>query len=84
MAGMYGLGAFLGPLFSNWVYKLKPSMSYRGISFAFCLPLLLIGLFILCIPFAIKRPVSKDKSQKSNITVLSCLKSPLVCTCHSC
>ena len=78
MAGMYGLGAFLGPLFSNWVYKLKPSMSYRGISFAICLPLLLIGLFILCIPFAIKRPVSKDKSQKSNITVLSCLKSPLV------
>ena len=81
MAGMYGLGAFLGPLYSSWIHQLKPAMSYRGISFAICLPLLLIGLFILCIPFAIKRPVSKDASQKSPITVLSCLKSPLVWYC---
>ena len=75
MTAMYGLGAFIGPLFAEWVYRKYTSMSYRGVYIAICIPLLVMGIYTLCVPFAIKKPA---KSEQSKATVLSYLFSPTI------
>ena len=78
MSGMYGLGGFLGPLISSWIYHWKPEYSYRGVSLFICIPLAIIGLYVSCVPFAIRRPPRKANNP---ITVWSCLCSPFLWYC---
>lgn len=108
MSGIYGFGSCVGPEFAQKIYDMYPQYSYRGISLAFCVPLVLVGLFVMCSPFAIKRPIKlnsecvKDAEEgmkpevtgsndisndinrnqkKKEITVMSCLTSPLLWFC---
>ena len=78
MSGMYGLGAFLGPLLSGWIHHWKPEYSYHAVTLLMCIPIALIGLYVLCVPFAIRRPQTKPNS---SINVWSCLRSPLIWYC---
>ena len=48
-------------------------MSYRGVYIAICIPLIIMGVYTLCVPFAIKKPA---KSEHNKATVLSYLLSP--------
>ena len=58
----YGLGAVIGPLFAHYIEELFPQYSFRGITLAMCVPLALLALIILCIPFAVKRPISEEQA----------------------
>lgn len=80
MTAMYGLGAFLGPLFADWVYAKYTSMSYRGVYIAICIPLAVMGIYTWVTPYAIKKPIKNEQEtdSKETITVMSCLRSPLI------
>ena len=104
MAGVYGFGSFIGPGFAQKIYDLYPTYSYGGIFLAFCIPLVVVGLIVVCSPFAVKKPMkvesmkvepakdvedgeqvettkTKTKTKDTNVTVLSCIFSPLLWFC---
>ena len=75
----YGLGAVIGPLFAHYIEELFPQYSFRGITLAMCVPLALLALIILCIPFAVKRPISEEQAANhTGLTVWKALASPIV------
>ena len=74
----YGLGAVIGPIFAHFFEKWMPQYSFRGITMAMCVPLALMTLYICCVPFAIKKPLSDEKKESSSFTVWKALVSPMV------
>lgn len=75
----YGLGAVFGPIFAAFVKSKLPKYSFRGISFLMSVPLSILCLFILFVPFAIKKPQKEEMvKEKKGHTVWSALVSPMV------
>lgn len=75
----YGLGAVFGPAFAGVVSSKLPQYSFRGICMLSCIPMLLLGLIIACIPFAIKKPKSEEQEKNhQGLTVKTALASPMV------
>ena len=75
----YGLGAIIGPAFAGVVNKLIPQYSFRGIYIAMCVPLAVLALIILCVPFAIKKPKTDEQVEKhEGHTVCTALLSGMV------
>ena len=68
MSGVYGFGSFLGPIFAQKVYDLYPKYSYGGIFLAFIIPLVVIGIIVMCTPFPIKKPIKLDPPERSEET----------------
>ena len=85
MSGIYGLGAFVGPLWAKWIMDTFPKYTYRGIYVSMNIPIVLVLLFLSFIPFAINHPRKKDDvpevSQKEHMTVWKCIKSPMIWYC---
>ena len=63
MAGVYGFGSFIGPGFAQKIYDLYPKYSYGGIYLAFCIPLAIVGLIVMCTPFPIKKPIKLESPE---------------------
>ena len=75
MSATYGLGAFVAPVFARLIQRLIEGAGYKQIYLWMNVPLLVILIFILCVPFAIKKPQS---TTNNNSSVWRYLKSPLV------
>ena len=78
MSGVYGLGAFVAPLFSSFILKYIKGSNYKQIYLWMNIPLAAILIFLLCIPFAVKKPKTNPEEKKS---VGHYLRSPLVWYC---
>ena len=75
----YGIGAIIGPIFARFVNKQFPQYSFRGITAGITIPLLLLALFIACVPFAINKPKTEEQEKShSGHTVGTALISPMV------
>lgn len=75
----YGIGAVFGPLFAAFVQKEFPKYSFRGISLGMSIPLAITCLFIVFVPFAIKKPQKEEEaSQRKGHSAWSALVSPMV------
>lgn len=75
----YGIGAIIGPIFARFVNKQFPQSSFRGITTGITIPLLLLALFIACVPFAIKKPKTEEQEKShTGHTVGTALISPMV------
>ena len=75
----YGIGAIIGPIFARFIYKKFPQYSFRGITIGITVPLLIFAIFIVCVPFAIKKPKSEEQEKNhSGHTVRTALISPMV------
>ena len=81
MSGIYGLGAFVGPLWAKWIMDTFPKYTYRGIYVSMNIPILLVLLFLAFIPFAINHPRKKEDAQKEHMSVWQCVKSPMIWYC---
>ena len=75
----YGIGAIVGPAYAGVVSHYLPQYSFRGITILECVPLLIMALIILCIPFAIKKPKTEEQEKNHNgLTVKTALINPMV------
>lgn len=81
MSGIYGLGAFVGPLFAKWIMDAYPQYSYRGIYVAMNIPIAIVLLFLIFIPFVINHPRKKEDADKEHMSVWKCIKSPMIWYC---
>ena len=81
MSGIYGLGAFVGPLWAKWIMDTFPKYTSRGIYVSMNIPILLVLLFLAFIPFAINHPRKKEDAQKEHMSVWQCVKSPMIWYC---
>ena len=75
----YGIGAIVGPAYAGIISRLMPSYSYRGISIMSCIPMLILTIIILFIPFAIKKPQEEKKEEtEKGMSIASALLNPMV------
>ena len=78
MSGIYGVGATLAPLFSSFILKCIKESNYKQVYLWMNIPLAAILIYVLCTPFAVKKPKMNPEEKKS---VGHYLRSPLIWYC---